>query len=239
MSKGIPPDNEHLIAASKRLRRILLAWAALFAALGLLTLLALRGNLPIAALPWLAGALALAVSSQPVMLAYVAVTLGISLVALIPTINQTFAVDPVALLFGIGTIEIIALAVIRLILLIMAWNQFLFYRMLYGTEGASGLDPDWKTIPEVIPNRTDQLAVLARWFALAAIVFALLSFPLDNLGLARVPLVIAFGLVALAVGIGVGVAFSPTQKRRIALTAVGLGVLAFMMLLSISRVLLI
>lgn len=235
--RKISPDDENLVAAAKRLRRILLIWATLFAALGLLTLIGWRGSLPIAALPWLAGALALAISSQPVMLAYVAITLGISLVALIPTVNQTFAVDPVALLFAIGNIELIALAVIRLILLIMAWNQFLFYRMLYGTENSTGLNPNWAAIPEVVPNRTDKLAVISRWIGFTAIISALLSFPLDNFALAKVPLIIAFGCAELAIGIGVGVAFSPTTRRGIALTGAGLGVIAFMMVLSISRVL--
>ncbi len=176
-------------------------------------------------------------SLQPAYLAMVAALWGLSLVSLNPQLNQALALDPIALLFGAGALERLALAFVRVILLIMAWNQFLFYRMLYGTRTAGGLDPELRPIPEVIPNRTDQLANFAAGLSLAGIAPLLVALSPVDAGTARLALSLCAVLAALAVGMGLGAAFSPTRRRSAALTGMALGSLEYLMLIMLARTL--
>ena len=238
MPRPLPPDNPNLLRAAQRLRRILLAWAALFLGISVLTALAQTGRSSVSSLIWLAAAVLLTLSPQPAYLALVAVLWGFSLVGISPQINQALALDPLGLLLNLESTEVVALALVRVILLVMAWNQFLFYRMLYGTQDAAGLDPRLPPIPTMIPRRTDALATAALWLGGAGLLGFLAAFPAAQAGWAGLPLSLGAGLATLAAGLGLGAAFSPTTQRRAALAAVLLGTLAYLLILAAVRALL-
>jgi len=238
MPRPLPLDHPNLLRAAQRLRRILLAWAALFLGISVLTALAQTGRSSVSSLIWLAGAVLLSLSPQPAYLALVAVLWGFSLVGISPQINQALALDPVGLLLDLESTEVVALALVRVILLVMAWNQFLFYRMLYGTQDAAGLDPRLAPIPTIIPRRTDALAGAALWLGGAGLMGFLAAFPAAEAGRAGLPLSLGAGLATLAAGLGLGAAFSPTTRRRVALAAVLLGTLAYLLILAAVRTLL-
>jgi hypothetical protein len=222
--------------AVKRLRRILRIWAVLFAATGLLTLWAVGGRQPLAALPWLAAAVLLVRDNQPIYLALTAVQWGLSLIVLIPGIQAAFGPDPLAYLSNTGIIESIALALVRIIFMITAWNQFLFYRMLYGTSESTGIDNDLPVIPMVISNRSNRLALISRSLGTVGIPMALLALAFRGNTLAVHTLGLAYTCSVLAAGFGLGAAFSPTTRRDAALTGLALGSAAFLLTLVVGRV---
>jgi hypothetical protein len=208
----------------------------MFAGLAVLTFLAAPGVIPI---QWMAGVALLVLSAapeptrngsflglQPALLALVSVTWALSLLGLVPAINQVFALDPIVLMFEAGFLEGIALAFVRGILVVMAWNQFLFYRMLYGTGGTFGLEPGVPDIPEMVLNRTSLLETYSRWAGIAggAIILAAYLVP-GNLILPM--LSSSLGAAMVAVGLGVGVAFSPTERRPAALGSIVVGAIIF------------
>lgn len=236
MPAPLPPDHPNLLRAAQRLRRILWAWAALFLAMSVLTALAQTGRASVSSLVWLAAAGLLAWSPQPAYLGLAAVLWGFSLIGLNPQINQALAIDPIALLLDTGPAERVAFAIVRIALLVMAWNQFLFYRMLYGTHDAAGLDPSLPAIPVVIPRRTDRLARAALWLAVAGLVGFLAAF-LPQGRWAGLPLSLASGAATLAAGLGLGSAFSPISRRTTALAAVALGTLDYLLIMAAVRTL--
>ena len=222
-----PPSPEHpnLVRAATRLRRIQLAWAALFAGAGLLSLIAQRDVAPVL---WLIGAVLLVADSQPALLAMVSVGWGLTLLGVSPELNRVIALDPVGALFSAGWAESLSLGFVRLILAIMAWNQFLFYRMLYGTRSMSGPTEELPAIPEVIPNRTGRLTAYA-WAAwVAGGLGLILSSSIEAQPMLRLTQTAALGFAALSIGLGVGVAFSPTTRRGTALSAVVMGGFVFL-----------
>jgi hypothetical protein len=235
MPKPLPPDHPNLLHAAQRLRRILLAWALLFLAMSVLTALAQAGRSAVSSLVWLGAAVLLTLSPQPAYLGLVTVLWGFSLVGLSPEINRILALDPIGLLLNPGTTEQVALAVVRVVLLVMAWNQFLFYRMLYGTEGSTGLDPRLPPIPTVIARQTDRLASTALWLGGASLLGFLTAFPAAEIGRAGLPLSLGAGLATLATGLGLGVVFSPTGRRSAALIAVVVGTLSYLLILAAVR----
>ena len=225
MPRPLSPEHPNLVRAATRLRRIQLAWAALFAGAGLLSLVAQPGVAPVL---WLIGAVLLVVDPQPALLAMVSVGWGLTLLGVSPELNRVIALDPVGALFSAGWVESLSLGFVRLILAIMAWNQFLFYRLLYGTRSMTGQTENLPAIPEVIPNRTGRLTAYA-WAAWVAGGLALLlSSLMEAQPALRLIQTAALGLAALSIGLGVGVAFSPTSRRGIALTAVVLGGFVFL-----------
>ena len=225
----LSPADPHLQAAVGRLRRTQWAWAALLAALAVLALAGARSGVqPLAALQWAISAALLALAPQPALLALVAMQWGLSLAALTPAAAAALGPDPLGLVFGGGTVELLALAGVRLLLAVAAWNQFLFYRMLYGTAQASGLDPALPPVPEVVPNHSDRLAlssaVLGALGLLAAWGGAALAPAAWTIGVRT----LAVAAAAFALGLGLGAAFSPTRRRGAALAGAGLGALAFL-----------
>lgn len=237
MSSTLSPDDPNLIIATNRLSRTLRVWAALFAGAGVLTIIASQGRQPIIALQWIIIAFILAVGKQPVYLALASIQWGLSLTLLIPSLSWILGPDPLSYLIYDSSIENIALGLVRVVLMIVAWNQFLFYRMLYGTAEASGLDADLPPIPEVIPNRTDRIAEVSRFLGLFGVVASIAAFSLQTHNLALPALRLSFTGAIFALGLGLGVAFSPTQRRSAALTSVGLGVATFLITILTSRVL--
>lgn len=173
-------------------------------------MLAQQGEHPLAALVFFIAAGLLALDPQPVYLAMTSVLWGLSLTALLPGVNQATASDPIALMFGAGFLESVALAVVRLLLMMMSWSQFLFYRLLYGT---ARFDADLPAIPEVVPNQTNRLALMALGLAGASVLSLLVGSAL------RDSAQLSYSLATPAIGIALGVAFSPTDRRGFALAA--------------------
>jgi hypothetical protein len=227
--RSLSPEHPNLVRAATRLRRILLAWAGLFGGAGLLSLAAQPGVAPVF---WLLGAILIVVEPQPALLGMVSVCWGLSLLGVSPELNRAIGLDPVGSLFSAGWAESLSLGFVRLILAVMAWNQFLFYRLLYGTRSMTGLAAELPDVPEVIPNRTGRLNTYA-WAAWLVGGLTLLSSSLPAAQLILRPLRTAsLGLAALSIGLGVGVAFSPTHRRGTALAAIVLG--SFVLLASVA-----
>jgi len=230
-------DDPNLQQASHRLQRTLRIWSLLFAAMGLLLFGTLRAQYPTASFIWFGSAAMLLFSRQPVLLALVAIQWGMSLITLIPGVAQITGPDPLSYLFDTGTLETLVLVGVRLVMVVTAVNQFLFYRMLYGTESIRDLHPDLAPIPEMIPNRTGQIAITGRLLGFLGILLTLLSVPMASRGMNTDFLNLALGSSTIAMGFGLGAAFSPTTYRGTALTAVVLGGFAFMLTILIARIL--
>ena len=229
------------------MRRILLGWAGLFAGMAALTFFSAPGVIPV---QWLAGLALLVLSAapdplrsksflglQPALLGLVSVSWALSLMGLVPAINEIFALDPIILLLDAGFIESVALAFVRIILVVMAWNQLLFYRMLYGTQGMVGLERGMPEIPEMVPNRTSLLETYARWAGIAGGLIILAAFVVPNDDLLLPLLSSALGTGMVAIGLGLGVAFSPTTRRTAALGAIVVGGIIFMASIISARIL--
>jgi hypothetical protein len=236
-SAAAPVDHPNLILAVGRLRRLQWIWALLFAGLGGLALASTRFTEPFLPLTWITIAALLVPTPQPIFLSLVAVAWGFSLIFLVPGIAQTLGTDPITRLLGSGAVEIAASAIVRLILLVTAWNQFLFYRLLYGTQGAAGLDPSLAPIPSVIPNPSDRVAVWARLLGFLGLMAAVLSVPLSSASLRLAVLGAAYSGAVFAVGLGLGAAFVPTTRRSMALTGVALGCASLLAALLVGRTL--
>jgi hypothetical protein len=205
--------------------------------MGLLLLGTLRAEYPTASIIWFGSALLLILSRQPAFLVLVSIQWGMSLTSLIPGVAQITGPDPLSYLFDSGVLETLVLVGVRLVMVVTAVNQFLFYRMLYGTDSIHGLHPDLSPIPEVIPNRTSQIAITGRLLGFLGVFLTLLSIPLRDRGLDTDLLNLALGSSTVAMGFGLGVAFSPTQRRGTALIGIILGGFAFMLAILIARIL--
>jgi hypothetical protein len=231
MTTKLTSEHPNLRQAASRLRRTLWIWAALAAGMGLLTAAPAGGGELVPALGWLAAAVLMALFAQPALLALAAVQWALSLVAWIPGVAPVAGGDALMTLLQPGAFESIGLAIVRVLLAVTAWNQFLFYRMLYGTGRAAGLDPSLPPIPEVVPNRSDTWALAGRILGAAAIVAALVALALTTP--ARLILIqVGLLLASLALGLGLGAAFSPTTRRGAALLGAGLGGIGFVLALA-------
>lgn len=237
MPEKLPVDSPNLQLAAQRMKRTMWLWALFFAAMGLLSLGASSGSYPLITFAWLLTAVLLALGRQPVFLALAAVHWGLSLAFFVPGLNALIGPDPLEALFEASTLETIVLIVVRVIFMASAWNQFLLYRLLYGTQSGHGLEEGKPDIPEIIPNRTNRLAWAARLVGFAALAADLFTIPLRTSPVALHLLSGAVGASILAIGIGTGVAFSPTDKRGTALGAVGLGAIAFLLAALIFQIL--
>ena len=205
------------------------------AIVGVLSTLVLRERYPLAALPWIITAALLLIGLQPVYLALVAVQWGLSIVALIPGIGGQLGPDPLSYVFESGLFEAVVLVAIRIIMVVTAFNQFLFYRLLYGTERMTGVEEGLPPIPAIVENKTDLLAQIARGSGLFAVLAAFTAGVFLEDRFSTLLLSLAVGLATYAIGFGIGSAFSPTNRRGAALTGVGLGALGFLMAVIIAR----
>jgi len=233
MTTELTSEHPNLRHAATRLRRTLWIWAALAAGMGLLTAAPAGGGELVPALGWIVAAVLMALFAQPALLALTAVQWALSLVAWIPGVSRVAGGDALTTLLQPGAFESIGLAIVRVLLAITAWNQFLFYRMLYGTGRAAGLDPNLPPIPEVVSNRTDAWALASRLLGGVAIVAALAALGLSTP--VRLTVIQAGLLLAsLALGLGLGAAFSPTTRRGAALLGAGLGGAGFVLALAVA-----
>jgi hypothetical protein len=233
MTTELTSEHPNLLHAATRLRRTLWIWAALAAGMGLLTAAPAGGGELVPAIGWFVAAMLMALFAQPVLLALTAVQWALSLVAWIPGVARVTGGDALTTLLQPGAFESAGLAIVRVLLAVTAWNQFLFYRMLYGTGKAAGLDPNLPPIPEVVANRTDAWALASRLLGAVAIVAALAALGMSTPS--RL-IVIQAGLLlaSLALGLGLGAAFSPTTRRGAALLGAGLGGVGFVLALAVG-----
>jgi hypothetical protein len=231
MPKTISTTDPHLLTAVNRLGRTQMVWGWLLIGFGLLTQLYARLDHPVAGLPFVAIGVACLRWGDPALLAAVATLVALSIV---PAVNGRAAIlgpEPFVRMLGMSAIEIGALVVGKLLVVITATNQFVFYRLLYGTARATSDDPDLPIVPEMVPNRTDRLARWGSGLALggvAACVVSLLLRLFDPAAFAtRVTAEIGGSLGATAIGLGLGAAFSPTNERPAALWSTALGALSY------------
>lgn len=187
--------------------------------------------------PWIAAALLFAFGRQPAYLAVASIFWGLELIHLVPGAEAALGPNPLAASLGSGALERLGYAVLEAVMMITAWNQFMFYRMLYGTQGFSGLDPESPAIPEIVPNRTNLLAWTALLLALCSTIAAAAAIPLSRQARSGWGVETVLGLSELAIGLGLGVAFSPTTRRRVALAAVFMGAAGFAISLAINQAL--
>ncbi len=238
MAETLSPEHPNLIQAVARLRRIFLAWGGLFLLMGFFTAAVLREAFPLAPLPWLVMGVIVLIGRQPAYLSMVAVLWGMSIVSLIPNVSTLIGPDPISSLLELSAIEGIALGVVRVLLLFMAWNQFMFYRMLYGTEHMSGLSPDLPAIPEMVPNKTVEIAKAAQLIGVFGLIAALGAAVVVSQGVVVNLITIAYSISILSIGLGLGVVFSPTTRRNIGLSSIGIGAIVFITIFLIGRLVL-
>jgi hypothetical protein len=210
-------------------------WAAVTAAMAIFTWFNLGSTYPLASLPWAVAALLL-LTHQPLALALTAVLWSLSLVYLVPGLDLVFGPDPISNLLAGSAVEAFGRALLRIVMAITAWNQFMFYRLLYGTVRASGLPYDSPPIPEVVPNRSDAGSIASAATGVVALLSAL-SATAPFAGAISLRLVqLGFALSLLSLGLGLGSAFSPTDRRRQAMAGSSLAVIAFLVALAVGRV---
>jgi len=131
-------------------------------------------------------------------------------------------------------LEQLAAAIVRVLLMITAWNQFMLYRLLYGTAQFHGADPQAPVIPEVVPNRAPKLAAVGRWLAIAALGLALAAIPLADPRSRLLVLHAALVLATVALGLGLGASFSPLPRRAPALQAAAIAAVAYLLALLVG-----
>jgi hypothetical protein len=233
VSAPLSADHPNLQAAAARLRRLQWVWGLLAAALGGITLAV--GGLPSAAIAvgWIVLAALLVTRPQPLLLACVAVAFGFSLIFLIPGVGLVLGPDALATLLGGGLAGFIGMALVRLVLMATAWNQLFFYRLLYGTSTI--LSQGLPALPEVIANISDRAAWAARLSGLIGLVLTFSAVPLRQSPVLVHALGAAYSLSVFAVGLGLGAAFSPTNRRNMALTGVALGMTTLVLALLVGR----
>lgn len=236
-NRAIAIDDPNIEAGVIRYKRTLRVWSALAAGMGLVSYLAIGGSYPLSAAAWFTTAVLLLTGSQPALLALVSVQWGLSIIHLIPGVAAYLGPDPLTFLLDPGVFETTVIVVVRALLMVTSFNQFLFYRILYGTGQMSGLDEELADVPEIIRNRSDLLARISRALGAFAVLGALTAGAAASSGLSATALNLAIILGMYAVGLGVGAAFSPTTRRAASLTGIGLGALAFLMALILIRML--
>ncbi len=233
MPRTLSKKDPHLVEAVNRHRRVQQIWGALLVGLGGLTEWAgaSAGQHPVAGLAMIAIGLFALVWAEPAVLAAVAAVVAFSIV---PTINPGLTIlgpDPLRQAAALSTVELVALVIGKILIVLTATSQFLFYRFLYGTARATSDEPDLDIIPAMVPNRTDGLARAARWMGLLGLALgaAALLFVFAAPGASLTPLLgeMAGSLGVVAMGLGVGCAFSPTDERGAALASVVLGLVAY------------
>jgi hypothetical protein len=231
MTKTLSANDPNLLAGVRRLKRVQQVWGVLFIGYGVVTELAATSEHPVAGLPFIAIGLLAFRWAEPALLATVAALVAFSIV---PTINPRLTIlgpDPVLRLASPSIYELAALVIGKVLVTLTAASQFWLYRFLYGTQRATTEGPDLAIIPPMVPNRTNGLARWSRWIGLAAFVFAvagLLFLRADPAAyLPRIMAELGGSLGTVAAGLGAGVAFSPTDLRRTALSSVVLGLGAY------------
>ncbi|MFN2147512.1 MAG: hypothetical protein ACK2T2_03915 [Anaerolineales bacterium] len=237
MPETLPVDHPNLQLARRRVQRTQWLWAVLLSAMGWLSYQVLRPEHPLVFLPWVAAAILLIIEPQPLLLALVAMLWALSLANLLPGVSALLGPDPLAQLFEAGSLETLVAIFVRLVMVVTALNQFLLYRMLYGTQASAGLDDDMPALPEVITNRADGYAFAAALLGVISVLVDLSAVPLAARGFGLHALTLALSAAVFAIGFGVGSAFSPTKRRSASLLGIGLGAAAYLIGIAIGTIL--
>ncbi len=240
-TRTLSTQDAHLKSAVAQLKRATVTTGWILIGFGVLTqsvAIVIAPVHPVAGLVYIAIGLLLVIWGDPALLAAAA---GVYALSVVPTLNPDLALlgpDPIVRLIGADALlEIFTLVAVKLFLAWSAFNQFQMFRMLYGTERMTGGDPNLPVIPEMVRNRTDRLADVAR-------IAGLIGVGLAGAALAGVfiqpdaPSVTALAeaggaLGGAALSIGLGVAFSPTDKRPQALLGALTGTLAYVAALAV------
>lgn len=237
MPEALPVDHPNLQRAAARHQRTSWIWAGLLAGMGVLTLLVAGQQHPSDPIPWFLAAGLVATLNQPAALALAASLWALPLIALVPGADAAFGPDPIRILMAGGSLDFVGVLLVRLGSAITAWNQFQFYRLLYGTENSAGIDADLPPIPEVIPNQTRALALAGGGCVVVSIGSGLGALA-PSLAPAAPELVrVAFWFAIMAIGLGLGVTFSRTASRSTALADIGLGLAGLLLALASGRAL--
>jgi len=229
LAKTLSTSDPNLVSAVSRLHRTQKVWGGLFLAFALLAYLVSGSRHPFSGLGWLAlGALCFR-GPQPLVLMAVAVQMGFSLLLPLPRLELLLGPDPLGSVLEAGTVETIGMLAVRAVLLLTAANQFFFYRLLYGTATASGLDPSLPPIPKMLPNSSDRYAGWARWLGLLSLSACLLGLSLARTPVGAGALELAAVVGVMALGFGMGAALSPTRRRSTALLGAATGIVGFLL----------
>jgi hypothetical protein len=234
MPKTLSETDPHLLEAVRRLDRAQKTTGWILITYGAFTQwVALSTDPPhtVAGLPFIAVGLVCLVWGDPALLAASGVLFALSAV---PGVNPALSLlgpDPIVQLTGIGGWELVIEVGVKGVLALAAMQQFLLFRLLYGTERASSDQPDLALIPPMVPNRTDRLARWARSSALVAGLCAVLAVGFlavdPSAPGTRIAAELGGALGAVATGLGLGAAFSPTDERPAALIGVGAGLASY------------
>jgi hypothetical protein len=236
MSKTLSKSDPHLQEAVKRLDRTQKTTGWILIGYGALTQIVAISAIPlhpVAGLPFIAAGFFTLIWGDPALLALSAVLFAF---AIVPSVNPALSLlgpDPIVQVTGLGGWELLIVVGVKAVLAFSAIQQFLLFRLLYGTERASSEDPDLAVIPPMVTNRTDRLARWARSTGLIAGATALLALGflfVDPAALAtRVAAELTGALAVMAAGLGLGAAFSPTDERPAALLGLGIGLASYLL----------
>lgn len=235
MPKTLSKTDVHLSEAVQRLNRTQKTTGGILIAYGLITqVVGLTGASlhPVGGLPFIAIGFFCLVWGDPALLAAAAVLFAFSILPSAAPALSLLGPDPLVQLTGMVGLELLISMGVKGVLAFTAIQQFLLFRLLYGTEQATSDDTDLAIIPPMVPNRSDRLARWARSAALIAVACAgaALGFLLFSPGAlsTRIAAELAGALASVAIGLGLGAAFSPTQARPAALLGLGVGLLSYL-----------
>ena len=231
MPKTLSTQDANLVKAVERNARSLNLWGVLLIAAGAVTQFAVWDSHPVAGFPLMAIGAACLIWKDPALFAAVGTIVAFSIPASLNARVSLLGPDPLAQLTDLNAIERVAIALGKVLIALTAGNQFLMFRLLYGTARATSDDANLPLIPAMVPNRTDRIARWARTLGIAGGIAALLGWLLLAVDpaafLTRVAAELGGSLGAVAAGLGGGAAFSPTEEREAALFGVSLGLVAF------------
>lgn len=235
MPKTISSSNPHLQEAVKRLDRTQKTTGWILVGYGVLTqwvAITTDPIHPVAGLAFIAAGFFTLVWGDPALLALSATLFAF---AIVPSVNPALTVlgpDPLVQMTGMGGLELAIVIGVKVVLAFNAIQNFLLFRMLYGTERASSDDPSLDIIPPMVPNRTDRLGRWARTMALAAAGLAVIGIGFrlvePQAFATQIMAELAGALGLMAAGLGLGAAFSPTDERPAALLGLGAGLVSYL-----------
>lgn len=236
MPKVLPQSDPHLQEAVQRLNRTQKTTGWILLGYGVFTQLvaiSAEPGHPVAGLPFLAIGFFTLLWGEPALLAASGLLFALSLVPALAPAVSLLGPDPIVQVTEVTGWELLLVVGVKAVLAFSAMQQFLLFRLLYGTERARTDEPDLALIPAMVPNRTDRLARWGRSTGLVGVAAALLALaflasdPTAYAG--RVIAEVAGALGAVAAGVGLGAAFSPTDERPAALLGLGAGLAGYLL----------